>query len=199
MYLALIHSEMRRVSSGTPAVAEELCRGALWRAEPIPPRLGKLCSEKVWIYADMRVRRPKWAFAPQSFLIFWNIKSIAIMLIFVISLGIPPAQNKRSSSQGSWMKCAVSFHILVFRCWMFRRLFYVFCSTNLRICVRIVVQNVTELVQQVTTIASRRGLGDVLGALGVLLGCPWGAKVVPTLDFHGFWLPIWLQFLMIFW
>ncbi len=58
MYLALICiALLRRVSSGTPAVAEELCRGALKRAEPIPPRLGGSAV----VCVDINLMSPRWA------------------------------------------------------------------------------------------------------------------------------------------
>ena len=101
----------------------------------------------------------------------------------VIPSGVPPAQNPRSSAQGSWTMCVVSVHdfyffvewvefLFVLFLFMCLLLFSIF-SQNGWICF-VNYENGPTFVEQLMKIVSWRGLGEVLGALVVPLGLQMG-------------------------
>ena len=78
---------------------------------------------------------------------------------FVIPTGIPPAQNTRSSAQGSWMVRSVLFLIFVIRC----------RNKSLEICPHVGPQSNTigpKSCHNCVSERSWRGPGSSLGAFG---------------------------------
>ena len=125
-----------------------------------------------------------------GFLVFFigTRQTVKSVVLLKSASGIPPAQNPRSSAQGSWTMCIVSVHVVGFCCWMFRGIGGgIVCKLYGKLCqicpksdengfenlFKTYLENDSK---NVCKQMSWSGLGEVLGALGAPLGTQGGPK-----------------------